>query len=189
MAETVRVRFAPSPTGYLHVGGARTALYNWLFARQHRGTFVLRIEDTDVDRSQARYETQMLADLRWLGLAWDEGPDAGGPYGPYRQSDRMENYRAVAERLIQEQKAYYCFCTAEELERDRQQAMAEQRQPNYSGKCRNIDSAEAERRRAAGEPAAIRLRIPERPIRFHDIVRGDLEFSNEVVSDPIIVRS
>jgi len=188
-SDKVRVRFAPSPTGHIHLGNVRTALFNWLFARQKGGTFILRIEDTDLERSEARYETQLMEDLKWLGLDWDEGPDVGGPYPPYRQSDKMDVYRSYAERLIKEQKAYYCFCTAEELERDRQQAMAEQRQPNYSGKCRNIDPAEAERRRAAGEPAAIRLRIPERPIRFHDIVRGDLEFSNEVVSDPIIVRS
>ena len=191
MSETdqVRVRFAPSPTGQLHIGNVRTALFNWLFARQKGGTFILRIEDTDLERSEARYETQLMEDLKWLGIDWDEGPDVGGPYPPYRQSDKMDVYRSYAERLIQERKAYYCFCSAEELERDRQAAMAEQRQPNYSGKCRNIDPAEAERRRAAGEPAAIRLQIPERPIRFHDIVRGDVEFSNEVVSDPIIVRS
>jgi glutamyl-tRNA synthetase/nondiscriminating glutamyl-tRNA synthetase len=187
--EKVRVRFAPSPTGQLHIGNVRTALFNWLFARQKGGVFILRIEDTDLERSEARYETQLMEDLKWLGLDWDEGPDVGGPYPPYRQSDKMDVYRAYAERLIQERKAYYCFCTAEELEREREQAMAEQRQPNYSGKCRNIDLAEAQRRRAAGERAAIRLKIPERPIRFHDIVRGDVEFSNEVVSDPIIVRS
>jgi nondiscriminating glutamyl-tRNA synthetase len=187
--DQVRVRFAPSPTGQLHIGNVRTALFNWLFARQKGGIFILRIEDTDLERSEARYETQLMEDLKWLGIDWDEGPDVGGPYPPYRQSDKMDVYREYAERLIREQKAYYCFCTAEELERDRAQAMAEQRQPNYSGKCRNIDLAEAERRRAAGEPAAIRLKIPERPIRFHDIVRGDVEFSNEVVSDPIIVRS
>jgi glutamyl-tRNA synthetase/nondiscriminating glutamyl-tRNA synthetase len=187
--EKVRVRFAPSPTGQLHIGNLRTALFNWLFARQKGGTFILRIEDTDVERSEARYETQLMEDMQWLGIDWDEGPDVGGPYPPYRQSDKMDVYRGYAERLIKEQKAYYCFCTAEELEREREQAMAEQRQPNYSGKCRKIDPAEAERRRAAGEPAAIRLKIPERPIRFHDIVRGDVEFSNEVVGDPIIVRS
>ncbi len=187
--EKVRVRFAPSPTGQLHIGNVRTALFNWLFARQKRGAFILRIEDTDVERSEARYETQLLEDLRWLGLDWDEGPDVGGPYPPYRQSDRMEIYRENAQRLILEQKAYYCFCTPEELERERQQALAEQRQPIYSGKCRRLDPAEAARRRAAGEPAAIRLKIPEHPIKFHDIVRGDVEFSNEVVSDPIIVRS
>ncbi len=184
-----RVRFAPSPTGQLHIGNVRTALYNWLFARKTGGTFILRIEDTDVERSEGRYETQLLADLKWLGLDWDEGPDVGGPYPPYRQSDKMEVYRAYAEQLIQEQKAYYCFCSAEELERERQQALAEQRQPIYSGKCKRLDPAEVERRRAAGEPGAIRLKIPERPIRFHDIVRGSVEFSNEVVSDPIIVRS
>jgi glutamyl-tRNA synthetase/nondiscriminating glutamyl-tRNA synthetase len=188
-SDKVRVRFAPSPTGHIHLGNVRTALFNWLFARQKGGTFILRIEDTDLERSEARYETQLMEDLKWLGIDWDEGPDVGGPYPPYRQSDKMDVYRGYAERLIKEQKAYYCFCTAEELERDRQQAMAEQRQPNYSGKCRNIGAEEAERRRAAGEQAAIRLQIPERPIRFHDIVRGDLEFSNEVVSDPIIVRS
>src|SRR5215831_2563993 len=124
MAEKkVRVRFAPSPTGQLHVGNARTALFNWLFARQRGGVNVLRIEDTDVERSEARYETQLLEDLKWMGLDWDEGPDVGGPYAPYRQSDRMGTYRAVAERLVQEKKAYYCFCTAEELEWDREQAL------------------------------------------------------------------
>jgi glutamyl-tRNA synthetase/nondiscriminating glutamyl-tRNA synthetase len=187
--DKVRVRFAPSPTGQLHIGNVRTALFNWLFARQKRGVFILRIEDTDVERSEARYETQLLEDLKWLGLDWDEGPDVGGPYPPYRQSDRMEIYHQSAQRLVREQKAYYCFCTPEELERDRELAMKENRQPIYSGKCRRLDPAEAERRRAAGEAAAIRLKIPEHPIRFHDIVRGDVEFSNEVVSDPIIVRS
>lgn len=187
--QKIRVRFAPSPTGQLHIGNVRTALFNWLFARQKRGVFILRIEDTDVERSEARYETQLLEDMKWLGLDWDEGPDVGGPYPPYRQSDRMDIYRENAERLLREHKAYYCFCSAEELERERQRAMAEQRPPIYSGKCLRLDPAEVERRRATGEPAAIRLKIPEHPIKFHDIVRGDVEFSNEVVSDPIIVRS
>jgi nondiscriminating glutamyl-tRNA synthetase len=187
--EKARVRFAPSPTGQLHIGNVRTALFNWLFARQKRGVFILRVEDTDVERSEARYETQLLEDMKWLGLDWDEGPDVGGPYSPYRQSEKMDAYRGYAARLIQEGKAYYCFCTAEELERDREQALAEQRQPVYSGKCRKLDPAEAERRRAAGEPAAIRLKIPEHPIRFHDIVRGDVEFPHEVIGDQIIVRS
>jgi nondiscriminating glutamyl-tRNA synthetase len=187
--DKVRVRFAPSPTGQLHIGNVRTALFNWLFARQKGGSFILRIEDTDVERSEARYEAQLMEDLKWLGIDWDEGPDVGGPYPPYRQSDKMDVYRVYAERLIQEGKAYYCFCSAEELDREREQALKEQRQPIYSGKCRNIDFGDAERRRAAGAPAAIRLKIPEHPIRFHDIVRGDVEFSNEVVSDPIIVRS
>ena len=171
------------------MGNARTALFNWLFARQKRGTMVLRVEDTDIERSEARFETQLIDDLKWLGLDWDEGPDVGGSYGPYRQSDRLEIYREHAERLLQEGKAYLCFCTEEELQKERESAMADQRQAIYSGKCRALDQDEAKRRREAGEASAIRLKIPEHPIRFHDIVRGDVEFSNEVVSDPIILRS
>jgi len=185
----VRVRFAPSPTGHLHVGNARTALFNWLFARQKGGRMVLRIEDTDLDRSEARYEDQLIADLKWLGLDWDEGTDEGGAYGPYRQSDRLVIYREHAERLLRERKAYLCFCTEEELQHDRERAAREHRQPIYSGRCRNLDFTEAENRRKRGEACAIRLRIPEHPIRFHDIVHGPVEFSNEVVSDPIILRS
>jgi nondiscriminating glutamyl-tRNA synthetase len=185
----VRVRFAPSPTGHLHVGNARTALFNWLFARQAGGVMALRIEDTDVERSESRYETQLLEDLKWLGLDWDEGPDVGGPYAPYRQSDRVAIYREHAERLISEGKAYYCFCSQEELEWDRAEKLANQQPPIYSGKCRALDPAEAQRRHVSGELAATRLRIPEHPIRFHDIVHGMVEFSSEVVSDPIILRS
>jgi glutamyl-tRNA synthetase/nondiscriminating glutamyl-tRNA synthetase len=189
VTENVRVRFAPSPTGHIHVGNARTALFNWLFARQKGGAMILRIEDTDVERSEARYEDQLIADLKWMGIDWDEGPDKPGGYGPYRQSDRLEIYREHAERLLNEGKAYLCFCSEEELKKDRDLAMAEHRPPNYSGKCRNIDIEDAKRKRAAGEPCAIRLRIPDRPIKFHDIVHGPVEFSNEVVSDPIIMRS
>jgi nondiscriminating glutamyl-tRNA synthetase len=185
----VRVRFAPSPTGHLHVGNARTALFNWLFARQNHGTMVLRIEDTDVERSEARFEDQLIADLKWLGLDWDEGPDVGGPYVPYRQSDRLDLYREHAERLLNERKAYLCFCSEDDLQKERDKNVAEGGQPIYSGKCRMIDPDEAKRRRTAGEACAIRLRIPEHPIRFHDIVHGNVEFSNEVVSDPIILRS
>jgi nondiscriminating glutamyl-tRNA synthetase len=171
------------------VGNARTALFNWLFARQKGGAVVLRIEDTDLERSESRFEEQLIFDLKWLGLDWDEGPDVGGPFAPYRQSDRLAIYREHAERLVNEGKAYLCFCTEEDLQKDRQRALAEHRPPIYSGKCRTLDPAEAKRRRAAGEPCAIRLKIPEHPIRFHDIVHGSVEFSNEVVSDPIILRS
>ena len=183
------MRFAPSPTGHLHVGNARTALFNWLFARQKRGTMVLRIEDTDLERSEARFEDQLIGDLKWLGMDWDEGPDVGGPYAPYRQSDRLEIYREHAERLVNEGKAYLCFCSEDDLQKERERALAEGAQPIYSGKCRNIDVDAAKSRRAAGEACAIRLKIPEHPIRFHDIVHGNVEFSNEVVSDPIILRS
>ena len=149
----------------------------------------LRIEDTDVERSEARFEDQLIADLKWLGLDWDEGPDVGGAYGPYRQSDRLDIYREHAERLLSEGKAYLCFCSEADLQKERERAVAEHRAPIYSGKCRALDPAETKRRRTAGEACAIRLRIPEHPIRFHDIVHGDVEFSNEVVSDPIILRS
>jgi glutamyl-tRNA synthetase/nondiscriminating glutamyl-tRNA synthetase len=185
----VRVRFAPSPTGQVHVGNARTALFNWLFARQQGGVFILRIEDTDLERSEARYETQLVEDVKWLGLDWDEGPDVGGPYPPYRQSDKWQVYQDYAERLVNEGKAYRCFCTQEELERQREEAMKQQLQPNYPGTCRNLSQDEVARRRAAGEPCSIRLKIPQKPIRFHDIVRGWVEFSSDVVSDLIIVRS
>jgi nondiscriminating glutamyl-tRNA synthetase len=185
----VRVRFAPSPTGHLHVGNARTALFNWLFARQQGGTFILRIEDTDLERHEPGSEAQIFQDLKWLGLDWDEGPDVSGPLGPYRQSERMVVYREHAERLVAEGKAYLCFCTAEELGQERKRALAEHRSPRYSGKCRALDPKESASRRAAGEAAAIRLQIPEHPIRFHDLVHGDVEFAHEVVSDPIILRS
>src|SRR3569833_1599976 len=185
----VRARFAPSPTGQLHVGNARTALFNWLFARQQGGTMILRIEDTDLERSEARYEQQLLDDLKWMGIDWDEGPDVGGPFPPYRQSDKIDVYREQAERLVSEGKAYYCFCKQEDLDAYREQALKEHRPPIYPGTCRNIDPTEAKRRKDSGEAAAIRLRIPERPIRFHDIVHGEVEFSNEEVSDPIILRS
>jgi len=184
-----RVRFAPSPTGLLHVGNARTALYNWLFARHTGGEFLLRIEDTDLDRSEARHEAQLIEDLKWLGLNWDEGPEVEGPHAPYRQSERLEIYREHTERLLREGKAYRCFCTFEKLEAERVRAVAEHRPQVYSGKCRTIAPADSEARAASGELFAVRLRIPERPLRFHDIVRGDVEFASETVSDPILVRS
>lgn len=171
------------------MGNARTALFNWLFARQSGGTMVLRVEDTDLERSEARYESQLIADLKWLGIDWDEGPDVGGPYAPYRQSDRLDSYRRHAERLLGEGKAYLCFCTDQELQQERERAQAEQAPQVYSGRCKSISPVEAQRRREAGEKAAIRLNIPDHPIRFHDIVRGEVEFSNEVFSDPIIIRS
>ena len=184
-----RVRFAPSPTGLLHVGNARTALYNWLFARHTGGDFLLRIEDTDLERSEARHEAQLMEDLRWLGLGWDEGPDVGGQYGPYRQSDRLDIYARHTEQLINEGKAYRCFCTPEEIEAERRRA-AELHQPQvYSGKCSRISPADSLARASAGESFAVRLRIPERPLRFHDLVRGEVEFTSESVSDPVLVRS
>jgi glutamyl-tRNA synthetase/nondiscriminating glutamyl-tRNA synthetase len=188
-SQKTRVRFAPSPTGLLHVGNARTALYNWLFARHTGGDFLLRIEDTDVDRSEERHETQLMEDLRWLGLEWDEGPGVEGPHAPYRQSERLGIYREHTERLLREGKAYRCFCTNEELEAERTRAAAEHRAQVYSGKCRGIDAERSAERAALGEPFAVRLRIPDHPLRFHDLVRGEVEFASDAVSDPVLVRS
>ena len=184
-----RVRFAPSPTGFLHVGNARTALYNWLFARHNEGVFLLRIEDTDLDRSEARHELQLMEDLRWLGLDWDEGPGVEGPHAPYRQSERLGIYREHTDRLLAEGKAYRCFCAADQLEAERHQAAAAHQPQIYSGRCRAIPAAESSARAAAGEPFAVRLRIPDHPLRFHDLVRGVVEFPSEAVSDFILVRS
>ena len=190
----LRVRFAPSPTGMLHVGSARTALYNWLFARRMGGDFLLRIEDTDLERSEARFEAQFIADLRWLGLDWDEGPvDADGPdkgaYGPYRQSARLAIYAEHTERLLAEGKAYRCFCTPEELEAERNLAVAKRRPQVYSGRCRSLSQQTIDQNLAAGMAFAVRLRIQDHPLRFHDMVHGSIEFAAETVSDPILVRS
>ena len=188
-AQKTRVRFAPSPTGLLHVGNARTALYNWLFARHTGGDFLLRIEDTDLDRSEVKHEAQLMEDLRWLGLEWDEGPGVEGPHAPYRQSERLAIYREHTERLLREGQAYRCFCTNEELEAERARATAEHRPHVYSGRCRNIDPQRSAERAALGESFAVRLRIPNHPLRFHDLVRGEVEFASDTVSDPILVRS
>jgi nondiscriminating glutamyl-tRNA synthetase len=184
-----RVRFAPSPTGMLHVGNARTALYNWLFAKHNGGAAILRIEDTDAERSELKYEAQLIDDLHWLGLTWEEGPQVGGAHGPYRQSERLPIYAEYTERLLKEDKAYRCFCTPEQLEAERAAAAAAHQPQVYSGRCRAIPAEESERRAAAGELYAVRLRIPEHPIRFKDLVRGEVEFPAEAVSDPVLVRS
>jgi glutamyl-tRNA synthetase len=177
------------------VGNARTALYNWLFARRAGGQFILRIEDTDLERSEARYEDQLIEDLNWLGLDWDEGPGepTGAPdkgaHGPYRQSDRLAIYAEHTERLLAEGKAYRCFCTQDELEAERARAIAAQGPQVYSGRCRSLSAETIAENLAAGKPFAVRLRIEDHPLRFHDIVRGPVEFAAESVSDPILVRS
>ncbi|MBS1804615.1 MAG: glutamate--tRNA ligase [Acidobacteria bacterium] len=193
-SESIRVRFAPSPTGTLHVGNARTALYNWLFARRSGGKFVLRIEDTDLDRTKTNYEKQLLQELAWLGLNWDEGPnenDLGeaGDAGPYRQSKRMDIYATHTAQLLAEGKAYRCFCTPEELEEERQLAIAEGRPQVYSGRCRVMNKFDIKENLLRGRTYSIRLQVPDRPVRCHDAVRGDLEFAPEAISDPILVRS
>lgn len=186
----LRLRFAPSPTGHLHVGNARTALFNWLLARGSQGTFVLRIEDTDVERSTRQSEASILEDLRWLGLDWDEGPDAGGPLGPYRQSERQAIYQAHQARLLERRQAYHCFCSPAQLDAERTAALAAGQPARYSGRCRALSPADIATRLAAGETPAIRFRVPEgRDVRFDDAVRGPVIFSTDVIGDPVIVRS
>jgi nondiscriminating glutamyl-tRNA synthetase len=186
----MRVRFAPSPTGHLHVGNARTALFNWLLARGQNGTFILRIEDTDLERSTRASEQAILEDLRWMGLQWDEGVEVGGPYGAYRQTERMQSYADHANRLLAEGNGYYCFCSPEMLEAHRKSQLAAGLPPKYAGTCRNIPAVEAARRKAAGEAAVVRLRVPEgRNVTFNDVVRGEVTFHTEVIGDPVLVRS
>ncbi len=185
----VRVRFAPSPTGFLHVGGARTAIFNYLFARHHGGRFILRIEDTDAERSTRESEHSLLEDMRWLGLDWDEGPDIGGPVGPYRQSERIPIYREVTDRLVAKGNAYPCFCTEAELELKREEAIAASRPPQYDGTCRDLTTAEAAAKRVEGLPEAIRFRVGDGVVRFHDAVRGDMELAHDMVGDWVTLRS
>lgn len=186
----LRVRFAPSPTGYLHVGGARTALYNWLHARRHSGVFILRIEDTDADRSKPELETAILESMRWLGLDWDEGPVVGGLCGPYRQSERRARYRELAAQLEKTGAAYPCFCTAEELAARRARAEAEQRAWKYDGACRNLSAEEIASRRASGRPHALRFRVPDSgATSFEDQVFGHIEVANSDLEDFVLERS
>jgi glutamyl-tRNA synthetase len=186
---TVRVRFAPSPTGYLHVGGARTALFNWLFARHSGGKFILRIEDTDRDRSKPEYEEAIIRDLQWLGLDWDEGPALGGPYGPYRQTERAPFYRDQLKKLLASGNAYQCFCTHKELEAERSAAQAAGKNYRYSGKCRNLSPKEIETKRGSGQPFSVRLKIKEGATTFKDIIRGDVTVDHAEIDDFILVRS
>ena len=188
----VRVRFAPSPTGKLHIGGARTAIYNWAFARANGGTFILRIDDTDQTRSTDENTQVILRAMRWLGLDWDEGPEVGGDYGPYFQTERLDVYRDAARKLVDEGRAYYCFCTPEKLEADRKAAQ-ERHDPfqGYQRTCRDIDPAEAQRRVDAGEPYTIRIKVPQDrgDVVVHDAVHGDVTFNARELDDFIIFRS
>jgi glutamyl-tRNA synthetase/nondiscriminating glutamyl-tRNA synthetase len=186
----MRVRFAPSPTGHLHVGNARTALFNWLLAHGSNGTFILRVEDTDVERSTRESEADIVRDLRWLGLDWDEGPDIGGSRGPYRQSERLHLYQSYAKELLSAEAAYYCFCSTAQLETEREEAVAAGRPVHYAGTCRRLSRDQGAAKIAAGERPAIRFRVPEgRDVVFTDIVRGDVRFHTDVIGDPVIVRA
>ncbi len=186
----VRTRFAPSPTGWLHIGGARTALYSFLLARQAGGQFILRIEDTDRKRYVPGSEEDLMEGLRWLGLEWDEGPDKGGPYGPYRQSERKDLYRRYAEELVARGHAYYCFCTPERLARLREEQRRRKLPPRYDGLCRRLDPEEARRRVEAGESHVIRFKAPrEGTVTAHDLIRGDITVANKDIDDYILLKS
>lgn len=182
MSEPVRVRIAPSPTGFAHLGTASTALYNILFARKQGGTFVLRIDDTDMERNRPEYEALIYESLRWLGLDWDEGPDKGGPDAPYRQSERVDLYREDAARLIKEGKAYRCYCTPEELEAERRQAQAEKRPYKYSRRC--LVNPPDDR-----SVFAVRFKVPGGEVTFTDMVRGEMRFDADLIGDFIIMKS
>jgi nondiscriminating glutamyl-tRNA synthetase len=188
-APRIRVRFAPSPTGELHVGNARTALFNWLFARHYGGAFVVRIEDTDQDRTTKDFEANLLDELKWLGIDWDEGPGAGDAYGPYHQTERLAIYRDCLERLIAQRKVYPCYCTEEELEAERAALVARQLMPRYLGKCRQLAEAEQRRLAAEGRLPVWRFRVEGGPIVFEDLIRGAMTFQGEAIGDFIIVRS
>ena len=179
---SVRVRIAPSPTGFAHLGTASAALYNVIFARQNQGAFVLRIDDTDLERNRPEYERLIYESLGWLGLHWDEGPDRGGPFGPYRQSERLDLYREQAARLIKEGKAYRCYCTAEELEAERRQAQLEKRAYRYSRRCLNNPPDD----RTA---FAVRFKVPGGEVRFDDMVRGEMRFDANLIGDFVIMKS
>src|SRR5581483_9572508 len=175
----VRVRLAPSPTGPVHIGTARTALYNYLFAKQHNGEFLIRIEDTDKERSEQKWTDEIIEQLHWLGIDWDEGPDIGGKFGPYKQSQRHEMYRKYLEKLLEEKKAYYCNCKPEDLEAKRQDQMSRGLAPKYDGTCRNKHNTSG----------VIRFIVHDKKIVFCDVIRGDVAFDMGLLGDMVIAKS
>ena len=189
MGNEVRVRYAPSPTGHLHIGNARTALFNYLFARSQGGKFIIRIEDTDRKRNIEGGEQSQLNYLKWLGIDWDESVDVGGEYGPYRQSERNDIYKTYYEELLEKGLAYKCYCTEEELEKEREEQAARGEMPRYSGKCRNLTKEEQEKLEAEGRQPSIRFKVPQgEVIRFDDIVKGEISFETDGIGDFVIVK-
>lgn len=186
----IKVRFAPSPTGPLHIGGARSALFNYLFAVKNNGEMLLRIEDTDLERSRREYEEEIVESLHWLGISWTEGIEAGGEHGPYRQTERVDIYKEYARSLIDSGQAYYCFCTEEELEQERQKLLARGETPRYLGKCRRLNPEQQQERIKQGIKPTIRFQVPARKIYIvDDIVRGRVNFESEGIGDFIIIKS
>jgi len=184
----IRVRIAPSPTGSAHIGTARTALFNYLFAKKNKGKFVLRIEDTDKERSEQKWTDEILTELRWLGIKWDEGPDIGGKFSPYKQTQRMDIYKKYLEKLLSEKKAYYCFCSEEELESKRQDQLTRGVAPKYDGKCRNLSEKEIQKKISSKEKAVIRFKVADKKIRFLDLIRGMVEFNAGLLGDVVIAK-
>ncbi len=185
----IRVRFAPSPTGYLHIGGARTALFNWLYARHYDGKFILRIEDTDKLRSTPEAVKAILDGMKWLGLDWDEGPEKGGEHGPYYQMQRLEIYKQYTEKLLAEGKAYYCYCTAEELEERRKKQLANGEDSLYDRKCLNLTESEKRIYENEGRKPAVRLKMPGNQIIVNDLIKGKMDFDSRLLTDYVIVKS
>ena len=188
--ENIKVRFAPSPTGPLHIGGARSALFNYLLARRYSGKMVLRIEDTDLERSSRESEENIIESLKWLGLDWDEGPDVGGEFGPYRQTERLQIYTEMAQKLIDQGMAYRCYCSEEELEEQRQAFIAKGELPRYSGCCRNLTKEQEEKYLSEGRKPVIRSKVPkDQMIIINDMVRGTVNFESNGIGDFVIVKS
>ncbi len=180
-SKNVRTRFAPSPTGFLHIGGARTALFNYLFAKKNNGVFVLRIEDTDIERSKPEFEKDILDSLKWLGIECDEGP--------YKQSERKDIYKKYLEKLLEEGRAYYCFCSGEDLEAQKQYQMSIGEAPKYNGKCSNLSKKEVEEKKSAGAKSVIRFRVPPKIVKFNDLIRGEVEFDAGLIGDIVIAKN
>ncbi len=186
----IRVRFAPSPTGYIHLGNVRTALFNYLFAKHQGGKFILRVEDTDLERSKPEYREAMIEDLRWMGIEWNEGPEVGGAYGPYLQSERLSIYKTYVDKLLAEGKAYYCYVTEEETEESKRLARLEKRPPRFDNRGRTFTAAEIEERKAKGIKPTIRFKVEDPQVILHDLVRGEVHFNlDDMVGDFVIVRA
>jgi len=184
----IRTRFAPSPTGPLHVGGSRTALFSYLFAKQNNGKFVLRIEDTDTQRSEQRWTDEIIQELKWLGVEWDEGPDIGGNFGPYKQSQRLDIYEKYLKQLLDEKKAYYCFCTENELENKRQEQMSRGLAPKYDGTCTHLSHDAVQKNIAGNKPSVIRFKIENKKVKFEDLIRKEVEFDAGLLGDIVIAK-
>ncbi len=188
MLKAVRVRIAPSPTGPLHIGTARTALFNYLFAKKLKGKFVLRIEDTDLERSDPKYEKDITDGLKWLGIDYNEGPDIKGKYGPYRQSERLKTYEKHIKQLLDRGEAYFCYCTEQELEKERKEMLANGLAPKYSGKCRELTEKQRKELEKQGRRPIIRFKTPKKTLKFKDLIRGELEFDTDLIGDFSIAK-